>query len=228
MIGISIAVVAALILVEALFAGAEMALVSIREGQVQALADSGKRGQHVARLIRDPNRFLSAVQIGLTTTALLSSAFGAVTLSGSLKRGLEGLGMSEQPANVLGFLIVTLVISYVTLVIGELAPKRLALQRAESAARLLGPSLDRWATLMRPAIWLLSVSTDAVVRLLGGDPSMSREQISEEELRQIVTGHEALTRDERRLITEVFEAGERQLREVMVPRTEVEFIDASW
>jgi putative hemolysin len=228
MIGISIAVVAALILIEALFAGAEMALVSIREGQVRALAESSRRGEHVARLTSDPNRFLSAVQIGVTTTALLSSAYGAITLSSSLKRGLEGLGMSEQPANVLGFLIVTLVISYITLVIGELAPKRLALQRAERAARVLGPSLDRWAMLMRPAIWLLSVSTNVIVRLLGGDPTVNREEMSEDELRQIVTGHEALTRDERRLIQEVFEAGERQLREVMVPRTEVEFLDASW
>src|SRR5579875_830649 len=197
MIGVSIAVVAALILIEALFAGAEMALISIREGQVRALAESSRRGERVDRLTSNPNRFLSAVQIGVTTTALLSSAFGAITLSGSLKRGLEGLGLAEQPANVLGFLVVTLVITYVTLVIGELAPKRIALQRAESTASALGPSLDRWATLMRPAIWLLSVSTDVVVRLLGGDPTVNREQISEDELRQMVTGHEALTRDER-------------------------------
>jgi len=227
-IGISIAVVAALIIIEALFAGSEMALITLREGQVKALAERGRRGAHVAKLAADPNRFLSAVQIGVTTTALLSSAFGAVTLSGSLARGLQGLGMAHDAARVLGFLIVTLLISYVTLVIGELAPKRIALQRAQATATMLGPSLDRWATLMRPAIWLLSVSTDVVVRLLGGDPNLNREQISEDELRNLVSVHESLSREERKLIDEVFEAGERQLREVMLPRTEVDFLDASW
>jgi putative hemolysin len=116
----------------------------------------------------------------------------------------------------------------VTLVVGEIAPKRIALQRAERTAGAVAPTLDRFARLMRPVIWMLSASTDLVVRLLGGDPSMNRERITEEELRDLVTAHEALTRDERALIDEVFEAGERQLREVMVPRTEVEFLDAGW
>jgi putative hemolysin len=228
LIGVGIAVVAALIVIEALFAASEMALVTIREGQVDALAERGRRGEHIARLTRDPNRFLSAVQIGVTTTALLSSAFGAVTLSGSLRRGLEGLGLSSGPADVIGFVVVTLVISYVTLVVGELAPKRVALQRVEGTASAFGPMVDRWANLMRPAIWLLSVSTDVVVRMLGGNPAINREAMSEDELRSLVGSHEALSRDERRLISEVFETGERQLREVMVPRTEVEFLDASW
>jgi putative hemolysin len=227
-IGISIAVVAALILIEALFAGSEMALVTLREGQVKQLAEDSRRGAHVARLTSDPNRFLSAVQIGVTTTALLSSAFGAVTLSESMSRGLQQLGMTKGLAGVVGFLIVTLIISYVTLVVGELAPKRIALQRAERTSTVLGPSLDRWATGMRPVIWMLSVSTDMIVRLLGGDPAINREQISEDELRNMVSAHEALSREERKLIDEVFEAGERQLREVMVPRTEVDFLDASW
>ncbi|HEX4654118.1 MAG TPA: hemolysin family protein, partial [Mycobacteriales bacterium] len=118
--------------------------------------------------------------------------------------------------------------AYVTLVVGELAPKRLALQRSEKTAGVVGPTLDRFARLMRPVIWLLSASTDVTVRLLGGDPNINRERITEEELRDLVTAHEALTRDERALIDEVFQAGERQLREVMVPRTEVEFLDAGW
>ena len=224
----SVLVVAALIVVEALFVASEMALVTLREGQVKALAESGRRGTRVARLVESPNRFLSAVQIGVTTTALLSSAFGAVTLSDSLAHELEGAGLGKGAAGVLGFLLVTLVIAYVTLVVGELAPKRVALQRAESTAKAVGPTLDRFARLMRPVIWLLSVSTDAAVRLLGADPSKNREAITEDELRDLVTAHESLTRDERALIDEVFEAGERQLREVMVPRTEVEFLDAGW
>ncbi|MDQ1686193.1 MAG: magnesium and cobalt exporter, family [Frankiaceae bacterium] len=224
----SVLVVIALIVVEAVFVASEMALVTLREGQVRALAEKGRRGAKVAHLVEDPNRFLSAVQIGVTTTALLSSAFGAITLSDSLATQLEDAGLGHDLATVLGFLLVTLVIAYVTLVVGELAPKRVALQRAESTASAVGPTLDRFARMMRPVIWMLSASTDVVVRLLGGDPNVNRERISEEELRDLVTAHEALSREERRLIDEVFEAGERQLREVMVPRTEVDFIDAGW
>jgi putative hemolysin len=221
-------IVVALIVIEAVFVASEMALVTLREGQLRSLAERGRRGAKVAHLVEDPNRFLSAVQIGVTTTALLSSAFGAITLSDSTARGLQDAGVGHGTATVLGFLLVTLVIAYVTLVVGELAPKRLALQRAERTASAVGPTLDRFARLMRPVIWLLSASTDGVVRLLGGDPNLNRERITEEELRDLVTAHEALTRDERRLIDEVFEAGERQLREVMVPRTEVDFLDANW
>src|SRR4051794_15663417 len=205
-----------------------MALVTLREGQVKALSERGRRGRRVASLVEDPNRFLSAVQIGVTTTALLSSAFGAVTLSDSVADALRDAGLGHDAAGVLGFVGVTLLIAYVTLVVGELAPKRLALQRTEGIAGGVGPTLDRFAAAMRPVIWLLSASTDLVVRLLGGDPTINRERITEEELRNLVTAHEALSRDERALIDEVFEAGERQLREVMVPRTEVEFLDAGW
>jgi putative hemolysin len=224
----SVLVVLALIVVEALFVASEMALITLREGQVRALAERGRRGQRVARLVEDPNRFLSAVQIGVTTTALLSSAFGAITLSSSLARALRHAGLGHGWAGVVGFLVVTLLIAYVTLVVGELAPKRVALQRAERTASTVGPTLDRFARLMRPVIWMLSASTDVTVRLLGGDPNINREAITEDELRDLVTAHEALSRDERALIDEVFEAGERQLREVMVPRTEVEFLDATW
>jgi putative hemolysin len=227
-IWVSILVVAVLVLIEAVFAASEMALVSLREGQVSALAEKGRRGKKVADLVSNPNRFLSAVQIGVTTTALLSSAFGAITLSDSLARELRRAGMAHDPSQVIAFLIVTLAIAYVTLVVGELAPKRIALQRAEGTASLVAPTLDRFATLMLPVIWLLSVSTDAAVRLLGGDPTVGRETISEGELRDLVTGHKALTGDERQLIDDVFEAGERQVREIMVPRTEVEFFDGAW
>jgi putative hemolysin len=224
----SVLVVLGLIIVEGVFVASEMALVTLREGQVRSLAERGRRGQRVSRLVEDPNRFLSAVQIGVTTTALLSSAFGAVTLSQSTADALRNAGLGHDTAGVLGFLGVTLLIAYVTLVVGELAPKRLALQRTERTAAAVGPTLDRFARLMRPVIWLLSASTDLSVRLLGGDPNLNRERITEEELRDLVTAHEALSRDERALIDDVFDAGERQLREVMVPRTEVEFLDAGW
>ncbi len=225
---LSALVVLVLILVEAVFAASEMALVTLREGQVSDLASRGHRGERIAALASNPNRFLSAVQIGVTTTALLSSAFGALTLSDSLTDRLRDAGVGHDLSSVIGFLVVTLAIAYVTLVVGELAPKRIALQRAAGTASAVAPTLDRFAALMTPVIWLLSVSTDLVVRLLGGDPTVNREVISEGELRDLVTGHEALSREEQQLIDDVFEAGDRQVREIMVPRTEVEFFDAGW
>jgi putative hemolysin len=225
-VGLNVLVVIALVLIEALFVATEISLVSLRDSQVSALATRGRRGAAVARLTADPNRFLAAVQIGVTLTSLLSSAYGAVTLSHAAADGLRGLGAGPRLADVIGFLLVTIAISFVTLVLGELAPKRLALQRAESAAQVAAPTLDRFARLMRPAIWLLSVSTNLVVRMLGGDPHATRESIGEEELRGLVTSHESIGRDERLLIDEVFTAGGRRLREVLVPRTEVELLDA--
>ncbi len=226
-VGVDIAVVAALIVIEAAFVATEISLVSLRDSQAKGLATRGRRGAAVARLVENPNRFLAAVQIGVTLTSLLSSAYGAVTLSADAGDALRHFGMRKTAADVLGFLLVTMVISFFTLVLGELAPKRLALQRAESAAQLAAPTLERFARLMRPIIWLLSISTDIVVRLLGGDPDATREQISEEELRGLVATHTSLGRDERQLIDEVFMAGDRKLREVLVPRTEVEFLDAA-
>src|SRR3954470_15088354 len=128
----SVLVVLGLIIVEGVFVASEMALVTLREGQLRAIAERGRRGEKVARLVENPNRFLSAVQIGVTTTALLSSAFGAITLSDSLADELRDAGLGHNAASVIGFLVVTLLIAYVTLVVGELAPKRLALQRSES------------------------------------------------------------------------------------------------
>jgi putative hemolysin len=224
----SAAIVLALIIIEALFVASEIALVSLRESQVRRLAGHGRRGAAVAKLVSDPNRFLAVVQIGVTLTALLSSAYGAVTLSDTAKKALiEHLGLPNGAAGILGVVGVTLIISYVTLVIGELAPKRLALQRAEGAALLVAPFLDRMAIISRPVIWVLSKSTNIVVRLFGGDPNTSREAITAEEVRALVAGTTEIAPDERDLIEEVFSAGERQLREVLVPRTEVEFLDAA-
>jgi putative hemolysin len=226
-VGLDILVVALLIVVEAIFVATEISLVSLRDSQAKGLASRGRRGAAVARLVENPNRFLAAVQIGVTLTSLLSSAYGALTLSADAGDALRHLNLTKSAADAIGFLLVTMVISFFTLVLGELAPKRLALQRAEAAAQLAAPTLERFARLMRPVIWLLSVSTNAVVRLLGGDPDATREQISEEELRGLVATHESLGRDERRLIDEIFMAGDRKLREVLVPRTEVEFLDAN-
>jgi putative hemolysin len=225
-VGWDILIVLVIVLIGGFFAAAEMALVSLREGQVRSLAKRGRRGQRTAKLAHDPNRFLAAVQIGVTVATLLSGAYGAATLASKL-RGVLAQHMPSGLAAAVALLAVTLAISFFTLVFGELAPKRIGLQRAERVSLLAGPLLDRIATLARPAVWTLSVSTNLVVRLLGGDPSVGRGVMTEQELRDLVTGHQALSADERRIVGEVFDAGKRQLREVLVPRTEVEFLPVS-
>ena len=222
----NIALVLLFILIGGFFAAAEMAMVSLRDGQIGRLEQLGRKGARVAKLARDPNRFLSAVQIGVTVATMLSAAFGAERLGTQLVPVLENWGVPATFAPALALVLVTLAISYVSLVLGELAPKRLARQRAEGLALVVAPFLDGLASLSRPVIWALSKSTDGVVRLLGGNPGTDREEISTEELRDMVVGHSDLTADERNLIAEVFAAGKRQLREVMLPRTEVEFMEA--
>ncbi|WP_029067874.1 hemolysin family protein [Jonesia quinghaiensis] len=209
------------------FAGTEFALVSLRESQINRIEQRGPRGRRVASVARDPNRFLAAVQIGVTVAGFLSAAYGASTLAPDFVPVLLRLGMPEAVAEPAALLGLTLMIAYLSLVFGELVPKRIALQRSEQVALAVGPPLDRFATLMRPVIWLLSRSTNAVVRLLGGDPTARTEDMSQEELREIVIAHEGLPDDERQLLSDVFSAAERSIGEVMRPRGEVVFVDAS-
>ena len=226
-VGWDILLVLAVIFIGGFFAAAEMALVSLREGQVRSLGRQGRRGQRAARLAQDPNRFLASVQIGVTLATLMSGAFGAALLADKLANRLASLGLSGSVATPLSIVVVTLVISFFTLILGELAPKRIALQRAERVSLFAAPVVDRLATLARPLVWLLSRCTNLVVRLLGGDPTAARGLMTDEELRDLVAGHQALSPDERHIVGEVFDAGKRQVREVLVPRTEVEFLPAS-
>ena len=219
-------IVLVILLIGGFFSGAEMALVSLREGQVRSLAQRGRRGQRAAKLAEDPNRFLSAVQIGVTVATLVSGAFGAATLAAAMKSALIADNVSSGWASVLSFATVTVAIAFLSLVLQELAPKRLALQRPESVALIAAPLLDRLSVLARPLVWLLSKSTNLVVRLLGGDPSVGRDVMTAEELQDLVVGNQALSVDERSIVADVFDAGKRQLREVLLPRTEVEFIAA--
>jgi putative hemolysin len=221
-----VAIVAAFVLIGGFFAAAEMALVTLREGQARTLAARGRRGQRVVRLTQDPNRFLSAVQIGTTVATLFSGAFGAATLTGEVAPELTRMGLAPGVAEPFSLVVITLVISYFSLVLGELAPKRVALQRAEGVSLLAAPLLDRMAALSRPVIWLLSRSTNVAVRIMGADPQAARAAMSVDELRALVSGYTELSIDERTLIEEVFAARGRPVREVLVPRTEVMFLDA--
>ena len=221
----AIALVLLLIFLGSFFVAAEIALISLREGQIKQL--KGKRGARVTKLTENPNRFLAAAQVGVTVTGFLSAALGAEKLGIFVEPKLINAGFSEGSARTLSIILVTLVIAYFSLVLGELVPKRLALFRTEAISLNSSYIIEGMARFFRPIIWLLSKSTDFVVRLFGIDPKEQRSQISEEELMELVSGHNALTEEEREIVEEVFNTSEKLVNEVMVPRTEVDFMDGS-
>ena len=212
-----------LVLLNAAFAGTEMALVSLREGQLQQLEQRSSTGGLVARLARDPNRFLATIQIGITLAGFLASAAAAVSLAEPLE---DPLGFLGGAASAVSIVVVTLVLSYATLVIGELAPKRVAMQRAERWALLAARPLSAMAMLTRPVVWLLSRSTDIAVRIMGGDPLLQREAVTEAELRELVGTQTSFTPKQRLIIDGAFEISERTLAEVLRPRPDVFVLDA--
>lgn len=226
-IWINVLVVLFFILLGGFFAAAELALVSLRESQIQRLAEGSRRGRKLATLTSEPNRFLAAVQVGVTLAGFISAGFGASRIAPQIAVPLTDAGMGEGLAEVLAFIVITVFIVYLSLVLGELVPKRIALQRVEKVALFVAGPIDFIASLFRPFIVALSVSTNAVVRLFGIDPHSGKEAISGEELRDLVAAHEELSEHERNLIDDVFEAGERELREVMLPRTEVAFLETT-
>lgn len=223
---VNFALVLFFVLLGGVFAGTEMALISLRESQVRRIEKAGRRGAKAAALARNPNRFLSTVQIGVTLSGFFSAAYGASTISPDIEPVLErvGFGAAAEPVAFIGM---TLLVAYLSLVLGELVPKRLAMQSAVGFTRVLAPPLVVLSEIMRPVIWLLSVSTDAVVKLFGGDPHAKREGISSEELWDMVAESDLLEESSRHILTDVFGAGDRTLQEVMRPRTEVTFIDGT-
>ncbi|WP_299301079.1 hemolysin family protein [uncultured Brachybacterium sp.] len=222
---LNLGLVFAFVLVGGLFAGTEMAIVNLRESQIKQLQESGPGGERTAEMVRDPNLFLSAVQIGVTVAGFFSSAYGASTIAPSLVPVLTELGLSESAAGTTALIGMTLVIAYLSLVFGELVPKRLAMQNAMAMTKVVGPPLSIFGKLMRPVIWLLSTSTNLVVRLLGGDPGANRESVSAEEIKSMVRSSEALDQAESRVLADVFDASERTVVEVMQPRHQVRFLD---
>jgi putative hemolysin len=221
---INIVLIMVLVVIQGVFVAAELALVSLRESQIRQMAHRGKRGQLVASLTASPNLFLSVAQVGVTVSGFLAAAFGADRLSEDLTRVLARIGLSPGVADLVAVVLITMVISYVSIVLGELTAKRLALQRAEAFALALAPLVNFVARAARPVIWLLGVSTNVMVRLVGGDPGASREEVSDEEIRALVSTSTTLSDEEREIVDDVFAAGDRGLREVMVPRTEVDFL----
>ncbi|MGW5672904.1 hemolysin family protein [Micromonospora sp. NPDC003776] len=213
-----------LVLVNAALSGSEMALVTLREGQLRRMARAGRSGARLVRLAREPNRFLATIQLGITLAGFLASAAAAVSLAQPLADLLGFLGRAAHPVAVL---LVTIVLTFVTLVVGELAPKRLAMQSAERWSLLAARPLDVLARVSRPAVWLLSRATDVLVRLAGGDPRASRQEMTEEELRELLVSQRGLSAQQREILAGAFDIAGRTLREILVTRRDVTVLPAS-
>jgi putative hemolysin len=217
-IGAQLGLVAFLLVLNAGFAGSEIALISLREGQVARLEQRSPAGRALAALARQPNRFLSTIQIGITLAGFLASATAAVALAEPLVEPLAFLGGAARPVAIL---LITLALTFVTLVFGELAPKRLAMQRAESWGLLAARPLMVLSGIAAPAIWLLSHATDLVVRAFRGDPDLDRQAVTEEEIRDLIASQSTYTDAHRQVIEGALEVAERTLRQVVVPRSRV-------
>ncbi|MEV4665157.1 hemolysin family protein [Micromonospora echinofusca] len=218
-----LALVGVLVVLNAVFAGSEMALVSLRDSQIQRLERTSRAGRVLARLAKDPNRFLATIQIGITLAGFLASAAAAVSLAKPLVPLLSALGGA---AETVAIVVVTLALTFVTLVFGELAPKRIAMQAAERWALLVARPLDLLASVTRPAVWALGATSDLVVRLVGLNPKHEPDEIGPDELRDIVSGNHGFTKEQRTIIAGAVEIADRQLRAVLVPRLQVFTLDS--
>jgi len=224
-----IAVVFLLILLNGFFAMAEMAVVSARKARLQHAAELGREGARVAlELKRDPGRFLSTVQIGITVISVLASAFGGATLADTLAQYLETFpGWVGHYAKSISFAVVVILISYFTLILGELVPKRLALSRPEYIAARLSWLLQIMAWLTAPAERLLSASSNLVLRIIpmpSGEPSpVTEEEITLMLREATAAGH--FQAAETAMVQMVFRLGDRRVSAVMTPRTQVEWLD---
>ena len=189
------------------------------ESQVERLP--GRGGERVRRLRLDASRFLASVQVGVTFAGFFASAYGGATLSEPWGDTLEAWGLPASVAASVAFVSVTAFVSYLSLVLGELVPKRIALQRAEGIALTVSPVLEVVAWIGRPVVWLLSHTTNLIVRMLGFNPQQGAEEVTEEELRDLVSTHRDLDVEERRFLSEWFGEPRRQLAGPMLPRTDV-------
>ena len=212
------------VVIGGIFSGTEMAMVTLRASQVSQIEATGADGQRIGALVRNPNLFLSAVQVGVTLAGFFSSAYGASTIAPEFVPVLESWGLQAGAASVVAFIGMTLLIAYLSLVFGELVPKRLAMQHPVAFTRVLAPGLNVLARIMRPVIWLLSASTNGVLRLLGRDPHVAAQAVSSDEVRELIVSQPGLRDDSRSILTDVFRAGDRRLVEVMRARPDVEFL----
>src|SRR5262245_33523523 len=224
-----IAVVLVLIAVNGMFALSELAVVSSRRSRLKSLAQEGRRGANRAlALAADPGRFLSTVQIGITAVALIAGAYSGATLTANLKAILVGHGMTEAVADWLAYALVFSLITYLSLIVGELVPKNLALRNAEKIACAVAPLMTTLSRVAGPAVYVLNISTQAVFWFLFRQSTPAQSTVTEDEIKALVAEAESvgvLETGERRMITGVLRLGDRPVRGIMTPRTDVDWID---
>ncbi len=219
-----------LIALNAIFACAELAVLSINETKLERMADQGdRRAKRLFKLTREPAKFLATIQVAITLSGFLGSAFAADGFSEPLVEWLLSLGV-KMPRGTLDSIVVvviTLILSYFTLVFGELVPKRLAMRKSEALGLGISGLLSGISVVFKPIVWFLSVSTNAVLRLLGIDPNEVDEQVNEEEILMMVdAGSEngAIDEHEREFIQNVFAFDDLTAGEIAVHRTEVSIL----
>jgi len=227
-LGLEILIVLLLIALNGLFALSELALVSARRARLAVLERKGVKGATRAReLAGDPQRFLPTVQVGITLVAMLTGVFGGARIAGDVQAWLANLGMSGPAAETLSLALVVVVTTYLTMVLGELVPKHLALRRPEQmAARVAGP-IAAMARIGAPVVWLLDRSSGLVLRLFGLH-RVPRQTVTEEELKALLAeGTQAgvLEAEERDMIERVLRLADKPVRAIMTPRTELSWID---
>ena len=222
----------ALIAVNALFAATEIAVISLNETKVRRMAEDGdKKAAGMLRMVTEPTGFLSTIQICITLAGFLGSAFAADNFSDKLVDWIVNdcgvTGISPSALDTVSVIIITLILSYFTLVLGELVPKRIAMKRSDSIARAVSGLMIGMSSVLKPVIWLLTVSTNAVLRLCGIDPNDNAEEVSEEEIIMMLDeGEEAgsIESGEKELIKNVFALNDTSADDVMVHRSQVCFL----
>lgn len=217
----------ALILLNAVFSLAEIAIITMNDNKMAKLtAEGDKRATRLTNLTKSPARFLATIQVGITFAGFLASAFAADNFSDRIVAGLisAGVSVSESTLNTISVILITLILSYFTLVLGELVPKRIGMRNAEKMALGLSGFVTGISKIFAPIVWLLSVSTNGILRLIGIDPFAEDEVVTEEEIRMMVdAGSErgAIDESEKEIIQNVFEFDDKTAEEIMTHRTDV-------
>jgi putative hemolysin len=228
MVTFELLVVAVLVLLNGLLAMSELAVVSSRIPRLKALAASGRKGANAAlQLAADPGRFLSTVQIGISLIGVLAGAFSGTTLAGRLAAQLVSRGMRAEVADPLAFGLVVGLITYLSLVVGELVPKQLALRNPEAMASSVAPAMVVLSRICAPLAWLLYISQEAALRLLGARQKQSA-GVTDEEIKTLVAEAETagvLEPEERRMIAGVMRLADRSVGAIMTPRPDVDWVD---
>lgn len=223
-----IAVVVVLIVLNGLLAMSELAVVSSRPARLQVMRDQGSSGAATAlRLAEDPGRFLSTVQIGITLVGVLSGAFSGATLGARLADWLELQGLSDTAADTLGVMLVVVVITYLSLIVGELVPKQIALRDPERVAVRVAPAMAMLSRLSAPLVWVLDASGKLILRLLG-QHGETEQRVTEEEVKTIIAEAESagvLEAEEKDMIAGVMRLADRTATGLMTPRRDVEILN---